>query len=234
MSETDNHRFALAPPASIVDQFVWLPEQAAGRRVLHLGCVDDQLTVQRLASGRLLHKLLADRADTIIGVDISERGLEILADAIPGPYIVGDVERLDDLDLPDVDLVIAAEIIEHLGSPAAFLEGLGRYLARTGATAIITTPSAFSWRTLAAFVFSRRELVHPDHRLVYTPTTLRRTIELAGLETTSMSAHVWRDARPGLRQRAIDLVDRVVLRWNPWLAVGLIAEVAAPAPPDRP
>jgi predicted TPR repeat methyltransferase len=228
MSEASGYRVALPPPTAIVDQFAWLTEQARGREVIHLGCVDDLFTEERLASGILLHKQLAASATRVIGVDISADGLATLADAIPGEYVHGDVEHLDDLDLPVVDLVIAAEIIEHLGSPGLFLEGLRRYLARSGATAIITTPNAFSWRTNGTFLVARRELTHPDHRLVYTPATLARALELAGLEVRARYAHTWRTTmRTGARRRAIDLLDRALLRWNPWLSVGLVVEVAA-------
>jgi len=228
--ETFDASVELPPAAGIVDQRVWLPERARGCSVLHLGCVDDRLTEQRAGTGTLLHEQLAATAKRLVGVDISAPGLVTLERLVPGEYIHGDVERLDQLDLPTVDLVIAAEIIEHLGSPGAFLTTLRGYLERTGATALITTPNALGWRLTSTFVARRREVTHPDHRLLYSPATLARTIELAGLELQALWSHTWRSGRHGLRSLVIDGLDAAALRWSPWLGVGLIAEVTARPP----
>lgn len=215
------------PPDGIVDQRVWLPERAAGRRVVHLGCVDDRLTEERAGTGDLLHEELAKVAAELVGVDISAAGIELMRTLVPGPYEVGDVEHLGDLDLPECDLVIAAEIIEHLGSPGLFLSGLRDYLAGTGASALITTPNALGWRIMAKWTMRRREVTHPDHRLIYTPTTLLRTMELSGLRVDGLWSHTWMDDRLAGKQRAVDAVDRTLLRWNPWMGVGIIVEVRA-------
>jgi predicted TPR repeat methyltransferase len=209
----------------IVDQRRWIPLRASGLRVLHLGCVDEHLTEQRAGTGALLHEELAKVTSSLTGVDISESGLETMERLVPGVYLLGDIEALDQLDLPEVDLVIAAEVIEHLGSPGRFLTGLRDYLDGTSAVALITTPNAFGWRAMTSFAFWRRETVHPDHRLLYSPVTLVRTIELAGLEVRSMRVHTWRAERRGARQVVVSLIDAALLKWNPWLGVGLVFEV---------
>lgn len=218
----------LPEPSGIIDQRVWLPRRAADRRVLHLGCVDEHLTAARVGTGALLHEELAKVSRSLIGVDISAPGLATLERLVPGTYLLGDIEDLDRLDLPDVDVVIASEVIEHLGSPGRFLCGLHDYLKDSSATALITTPNAFGWRAMSSFAFARRETVHPDHRLLYSPATLARAIELAGLELVDLFVHTWRADRQGVRKSLIDAGDRALLRWNPWLGIGLVAEVRAP------
>jgi SAM-dependent methyltransferase len=211
----------------VVDRRTYLPDRARGLRVVHLGCVDEHLTRARSGTGDLLHEELAKVAKTLVGVDVSGAGIDLMRSLVPGDYVVGDVEALDRLELPDAcDLVIAAELIEHLGAPALFLDGLRAYLGRTGATALITTPNAYSWTNSARFALRRREWVHPDHRLVYTPVTLQRTIERAGLTIDSFRVHAWRRG-PESRRHVRDAIDRVVLRWNPWLGVGIVVEVRA-------
>ena len=213
----------------VVDRRVFLPELARGRRVLHLGCVDEHVTALRHGTGDLLHQELAAVATQLVGVDISSAGLREIEALVPGSYLHGDVERLDELDLPDeVDLVIAAELIEHLGAPALFLDGLCRYLRRTGATAVITTPNAYSWRHVATVAARRPEDVHEDHRLLYSLATLERSLRAAGLELRRVMVHSWRSS-PSLRGRVASLIDRAILRWQPLLAVGLVVEVG-PAP----
>jgi hypothetical protein len=223
----------LPPCAGIVNRRQYLPSQAQGQRVVHLGCVDEHLLGSRFHSGALLHMSLANSAEDLVGVDISVEGLEELSALSPGKYVVGNVESLETVDLPaECDLVIAGEIIEHLTRPGAFLEGLADYLRRTGARALITTPNAYSWIGFLRFVLSKREPTHPDHVLMFSPATLRRIVDVSGLELTSLYAHRW-DGRRGLLGRLLDLIDRVALRRSPWLCVGLVAEVrAAPVRPS--
>lgn len=211
--------------AGVVDRRVHLPQLARGRRVLHLGCVDEHFTEERARTGDLLHEELAKVATELTGVDISLDGLREIERLVPGRYIHGDVEHLDDLDLPEVDLVIAAELIEHLGAPSHFLEGLRRYLDKVGAPAVITTPNAYSWRHFAFVAARRPEQVHEDHRLLYSLATLERSLAAADLEIHRLMVHTWRDSAT-LRGKAVGLVDRALLRWQPLLAVGLVAEVA--------
>lgn len=193
--------------------------------MLHLGCVDEHLTVARYGTGGLLHQELANACESVVGVDISEAGLREIEQLVPGRYIHGDVEELEQLDLPqDIDLVVAAEVIEHLGAPARFLAGLRGYLAATGATAVITTPNAYSWRSFSAVALRRAEPVHADHRHLYSVATLGRSLAEAGLEVVELRVHNWAcTATPA--GRVASVVDKVVLRWEPRLAVGLVVEV---------
>lgn len=209
----------------LIDQRVYMVERARGRSVLHLGCADEGLTATRAGTGLLLHQELARCAKRLIGVDISAESLQMLGEIVPGEYVTGDIEEMDGLDLPPVDLVIASEVIEHLGSPGRFLAGLQRYLDRTGASAIITTPSAYSWRALATLLLRRRDRVHPDHLVVFTPVTLVKSLERAGLTVSSFKVHVGSERPRSAVGRVAVLLDKLILRINPFLGVGLVVEV---------
>lgn len=219
---------ALPRCSGMVDRRSFIPRRAEGQRVLHLGCVDDKFLESRIGTTDLLHASLAAVAAEIVGVDISEDGLRQLAAVVPGRYVHGDVEKLSTLDLPEFDLVIAGEIIEHLGSPGSFLSELRTVLERSGATALITTPNAYSWMGFARFALRRREPTHPDHVCVFSPVTLQRSLDQAGLEVVDFWAHRWSEGSK-LRHRLRGAIDASVLRWTPWLAVGLVVEVRADA-----
>ena len=208
----------------VVDRRRYLPQRASGLRVVHLGCVDEHLTRIRAGTGDLLHEELMAVAKELVGVDISKQGLADLSALVPGRYVQGDVEELSSLGLPEqCDLVVAAELIEHVANPGRFLTELRRYLAATGATALITTPNAYSWTHFVTFALRRREMTHPDHLCLYSPTTLVRALEGAGLEAKALYAHAWQ-GRAGAR-RLLSVLDAAVYRWNPLLAVGLVVEV---------
>lgn len=216
---------ALPPVTAVVNRRTFLPQLAANRHVVHLGCVDERLTSARAGTGALLHEELSSVATSLLGVDISADGLALMASVVPGDYLAGDVESLSHLELPAAcDIVLAPEIIEHLAAPGRFLSELRVYLERSGAVAYVTTPNCYSWSHVLRFALRRREWVHPDHRAIYSPVTLVRALDLAGLEARKLYAHAWRP-RSGLTGRVVDVIDGALLRWNPWLAVGLIAEV---------
>ncbi len=217
----------LPPLAGTVDRRHLIEASARDRRVVHLGCVDDRLTVERFERGELLHAQLAAVATTLVGVDINAEGIALLESRVPGAYVVGDVERLDEMELPtDAELVLATELIEHLGSPARFLGQLRHYLERTGATAIITTPNAYGWVSFLKMATRRREPTHPDHVLLYSPFTFAAALRGAGLELEQLWMHEWvREEGAGNRLR--DAAAKVVRRWNPYLGVGLVAKVRA-------
>lgn len=213
----------------VIDRRRFLVDQARGRRVLHLGCVDDRLTAERLGAGVLLHDQLGRVATELTGVDISADGIELLRDALPGRYEVGDVEDLRSISVPaEVDVVIASELIEHLQNPGRFLDGLRGLLEATGAVGIVTTPNAYSWVGFGKMAIHRREPTHPDHLILYSPYTLVASLERAGLRVDSLLVHDW-DRAKGWRDRVRGLVTKPVLWWSPHLGVGLVACVRAQA-----
>jgi 2-polyprenyl-3-methyl-5-hydroxy-6-metoxy-1,4-benzoquinol methylase len=99
--------------------------------------------------GHLARRLLSlDRFDQIAAADI-----------LPAPEdLASKVEWIaQDLNEPilnhdnQFEVVIAAEIIEHLENPRAMVRDLYRIL-RPGGTAIVTTPNNESWRSIGALL----------------------------------------------------------------------------------
>lgn len=82
------------------------------------------------------------------------------------------------------DYVTMDQVIEHIVDPIQTLRGV-RTVLRPGGTAILTTPNASS---LGARVFGRRWINWhtPYHLQFFTPGSLRRAAENAGLEVTSV------------------------------------------------
>lgn len=107
------------------------PSCAPDARILDAGCGNGIL------AGTLLHE-----GFHVTGVDVSQTGIDLCRRAYPnGVFHVGSVTDNHFVDLvgADYDLIVAAEVIEHLYSPAAFLLNCRRAL-KTGGSLIITTP----------------------------------------------------------------------------------------------
>ena len=116
------------PDAMEVDRTIVCVEAARDKRVLHLGCGWPP---------SLLHQAIAGVAAHLIGVDIAapagarENVWQVDLDAHP-----------EGLPLREYDLIVAGEILEHLGNPGNLLKALRKLFPET--MLVITVPNAFS------------------------------------------------------------------------------------------
>lgn len=167
----------------------WLERLCAATpgEIAHLGCADSPYTAELIAAGLLLHERLICVA-TVTGFDVDESALALLRRRMPGQrFVAADVTgEVPAPELGRYALVIAGEVLEHVGDADSFLIGCGRLLA-PGGRVCVTVPNACSpkigLRSLAG-----RESVHPDHRVYYGPRTLQRTLAGAGFELEQMAS----------------------------------------------
>ena len=151
------------PAAMEVDRTTVCVEAARDKRVLHLGC--------GWPPGPL-HQAMAGVAAHLIGVDV----------AAP-PSAQGNVWQVDldtrpeGLPLREYDLIVAGEILEHLGNPGNLLKALRRLFPST--MLIITVPNAFSAVGLA-WVQRGYENVNKEHCAFYSWHTLTELVTRCG------------------------------------------------------
>ena len=120
-------------------------------RVLDIGCGD----------GTFLHHLakhLGDVGVSYVGLDYSEYQLT-KARRLPYEFHACDVGEGIPLPNASVDVVHAAEVIEHLYNPDLFIEESARVL-RPGGELIITTPNLHAWYNRALFVVGIQPVFH--------------------------------------------------------------------------
>jgi 2-polyprenyl-3-methyl-5-hydroxy-6-metoxy-1,4-benzoquinol methylase len=102
-----------------------------GKRVLDVGCGNGFTCGELLKLGCV-----------VIGIDLSESGIEIARKAYPGArfeVLPANGSILDSLDEVPFDLVVSTEIVEHLYAPREWARGCFRAL-RPGGRLICTTP----------------------------------------------------------------------------------------------
>jgi 2-polyprenyl-3-methyl-5-hydroxy-6-metoxy-1,4-benzoquinol methylase len=176
-------------PKSIVRREEFLLSLCSGKRVLHLGCTDTPFTDESIAAGRWLHAQLSGAASECVGVDIDANAIRRLRDQYDVCNIVhGDAESLEQLDRGRFDVVVAGELMEHLGNPARFLASARAVLKPDGVIAITTT-NAFCFRRMLRVSFGS-ESVHPDHHYYFSHSTLRRLVVSCGY--TCVEQHNYR------------------------------------------
>lgn len=161
--------------SSFVDRATLIANLSRGKTVMHLGCADHvPLIAQKRADGSYLHDRISSVARRVVGVDTN-------AEALDEMRSVG----IDDLYLPEdvpadiaFDLVVAPDVIEHVGNVQDFLTYAGSF----GCPVLITTPNALGMDNRTRL---RSEAVNTDHRYWFSPYTLARSIVSAGFSIES-------------------------------------------------
>jgi SAM-dependent methyltransferase len=216
------------PAEAPVEREDFLLEVAGGKRVAHLGFVDEHLLEAKVAHGRWLHARLAETASELVGIDIEPEGVE-WARAQGYEAFVADCQdsrALAELPIEPVELVVAGEIIEHLEAPGTFLRAC-HALVKPDGRIVVTTPNAAALQNFLA-PFLGVELVHPDHLALFSPRTLRVLFERTGWEVERI-AYYQRPAPVGRAQtvsgKALMLARRGIagaLRLRPYWADGIV------------
>jgi 2-polyprenyl-3-methyl-5-hydroxy-6-metoxy-1,4-benzoquinol methylase len=179
-------------------------------RVLDLGCSGGRLS-ERVR--RLGHK--------VVGVDSIEiAGVRDRVD----DFFLGDLEDgIPEAAGGDFDVVIAADVIEHVRYPERLLRQMAEVLSPTGQI-VISTPNFGHWYSrgrvaLGAFDYDRRGILDETHLRFFSRKSLRRTIGAAGLdilqlEYTGLPLEVLTRA-DSWKSRWARSVDRRLVRLRP-------------------
>lgn len=170
----------------------WIVDHSkAARRILHVGCANALSKEMHWEAETHLHKRLCDAAKNtgakVVGVDIDEASLEWLKEKMPDSEILyADAERLPDYFEPGTrfDLIVAADVIEHLPNPGALLTSCVSMLEPQGRV-LVTTINAFGVSRFAK-AFLNHEAVHPEHTTYFSYKTIGRLATVCGLQTVSL------------------------------------------------
>lgn len=147
-----------------------------GNRILDVGC----------ATG-YLGKSLKEQINYVVGIDISPPAIKAAKKILDEAYIC-DIENDK---LPDIaekfDLIILAEVIEHLFDPKASLVKITEKYLKTDGEIIITTPNFLSAinRTkllLGKFEYVKQGLLDESHIRFFTFSSLRNILSESGFQ----------------------------------------------------
>ncbi len=232
------------PPATAVDRVSFLERLATGRRVIHLGFGDGAREVPGHPE-IWLHRGLGVVARELIGIDLDEHAVRRAKSNGYVAHVADCTERgaLKALGVAPAELVVAGELIEHLDDPAGFLDEVHSVVASDGRL-VLTTPNATSLLTFVAAAGRGLEFVNADHVALYTWYTLSNLLRRHGWAveefltyrypgraacTSQYAGGAVRIRRSELRAwQFLTQVERLLVRWRPFLASGLIV-VAKPA-----
>ena len=200
------------PRTSIVDRVPWLVEQCRGKRVIHVGFADAGFREEQGRSGSWLHGHLDEVTTELVGLDADDPGVTAALEAGYEAHLVDCTDRaaVAALGLEPADIVLAGEVIEHLGAPGPFLDAMTELCAPEG-TLIVTTPNAYGLINVVAGITRRVEVNHPDHVVMFTWRTLTQLMAREGWVAQDTVTYVPVVRERGERGRFEALAVRLVL-----------------------
>jgi SAM-dependent methyltransferase len=219
------------PRTRAVDRIDYLTGLARGRRVVHVGFAgESRANIDQLVHRPTwLHGRLARVAGHLAGVDVDP---EAVARACAAGFDAHAADATDGaalaaLSMRPADVVIAAEIIEHVETPGRFLEAMHEILA-PGGSLVVTTPNAASMlNPLAAM--GRFELINPDHVAFYSWFTLTNLMARHGWAVNEVvtygfpfAAEAWTGSAVATAGRALARAQAGLSRIWPYVNFGLI------------
>ncbi|MDQ3002507.1 MAG: class I SAM-dependent methyltransferase [Fibrobacterota bacterium] len=159
----------MTPFASKIDFII---PAIAGKRVLDLGCV--QHVLSNAVKETWLHAHIQKHALNVLGVDLLKEEVQALR-AQGYDMVAADVETMD-LG-KTFEVVVAGDIIEHLGNPGAFMARVHAHLEPEGRF-IITTPNPVTFLRFVRLLLLGWIGGNDEHTCWFTRRTMRR---LAGM-----------------------------------------------------
>lgn len=168
----------------------YLETLCRGKKVIHIGFADHLPIIQsKITRNEWLHKRLVDVADLCVGIDINGETVEYVKSTfnIANLYTLDVIKDEVPVELQQqFDYMILGEVLEHVDNPVLFLNSLKVKYGQFVSKIIITVPNAFSVQSLP-FIFRSQEFVNTDHRFWFTPYTLAKVGNEAGLELDSFN-----------------------------------------------
>lgn len=154
-----------------------IKEVCVGKTVLDIGCYGDRTDY---GHPLWLHDHILDVADEVVGIDINKAGVEELQE---DGYTVYREDAVN-FDLGRTfDVIVAAEVIEHLTNPSGFLSSVEHHM-NDDSILLITTPNLHSLFILGAYLspFYSEE----KHSIGFTPSILNNLLNRCGWTVESI------------------------------------------------
>lgn len=172
------------PEAPSVERVPWLLKRLAGKTVLHVGCAGP------------LHVALRKVCTRVYGIDQA-----------PARYpedVVLDIEAAELPMYTDVEVVLLAEVLEHLVAPGVLLWQVREHYP--ACELVVTVPNCYS-AAAQAWIRKGLECVNSDHVAWYSPQTLRVLLQKCGY---TVNEFYWYGGQPRTSEGIIAVAQRAV------------------------
>jgi 2-polyprenyl-3-methyl-5-hydroxy-6-metoxy-1,4-benzoquinol methylase len=159
-------------------------EPGRPRRILDLGC----------AAGYLARELKTE-GTYVVGLDVSEKAVEAAKGALDEAFVMDIESEVWPADFLErkFDLILCAELIEHLFDQTLFLEKLKRILSADGAV-VFSTPNFLVWTNRLRMLFGeyglRERFFDPGHIQLLSYLGFLEKLRASGYRVLAQD-HLW-------------------------------------------
>lgn len=173
---------------SVPTRIEFVENLVAGKKIIHLGCVDHLAALEnKLKTNTWLHKRLIDKTSRCFGIDINKEGIEYIKKLGINEVMYLDITEDEvpaEIAGEKWDYLVLGEILEHIDNPVMFLRSICEKYHGYVERIIITVPYAFRLLNFKN-VLKHKEFINSDHRFWFTPFTLAKVADRAGLKVES-------------------------------------------------
>ena len=144
----------------------WLDQYIKGKKVLYLGCVDDD--PENIRKSIALHKTFQNRARSILGVYRSKDAvIELNASGYDAVCAHAETMGLDD----KFEIVVSADVIEHVSNCGLFIKKVYEHLLPEGAF-LVSTPNPLGLVRILEMLIYGKPKTNPEHTCWFTRQVL--------------------------------------------------------------
>jgi SAM-dependent methyltransferase len=150
-----------------------------GRRVMDVGCVNHDIESTRAPDWR--HRQVKKVASQLVGLDYAREAVNKL-NKEGWEIQYADAQNFDlTAQYPEkFDVILAADVIEHLPNPGAFLTCARKHLSPNGIV-IIATPHAHSFAYFLEILCFGEERVNDTHTMTFSRKNMQVLLTSSGL-----------------------------------------------------
>lgn len=200
---------AYAKKAMRMDKDEMIEKICTGKTVLDVGCIGQD---RNFSADNWLHNKVRSMASKADGVDILLPEIELLKKKGYSMYSVDELQKMDNR----YDVVLMADVIEHVNDPVAFLNFYAPYLKEDGVM-LITTPNSNRSNNFVNILFNNTYSVNPEHTFWFCPKTLGEVIDRAKLTLHEFfwAPHYYTSKSiKGVYQKLKYLLGDVLISWR--------------------
>lgn len=143
-----------------------------GKNVLDVGCIGQDIKVY---DDNWLHRQISLVANNLDGVDINGDEIDKLNDLGYSIY------NFNDLKKNQYDIVIMADVIEHVNNPVSFIQQYLPYINPSGKI-VICTPNPNRARNFISILLFNKYGLNEEHTMWFCPKTLSEIIRRLELQ----------------------------------------------------